>query len=152
MNPRAREAVLKSLRRQGRPVDPLNPVTLRACLHVERPDAPPWHHGLGGRSRELFRAGGFDAPRWRPLSVEVSPAGVRGFWGEKRQLVGELSFPAARHSADRQLALWRRQFPGDATAQQFQPVFGPGGPLGLYVHNGTAAFRRVTLEPLGAAE
>jgi hypothetical protein len=86
------------------------------------------------------------------VSVEVTPEGVTGFWGEERKLVGKISFPRARKSAESFLASLRRQSPNDETAREFRPLFGPDGALGLFVRRGTASFRRVVLEPLEAAE
>jgi serine/threonine-protein kinase len=76
---------------------------------------------------------------WRRLAVEVTAGKVRALC--EGEPLGEL----ARAEADRRLKFLRAAEPGfeQATAR-----LAPGGGLGLYVDQGTASFRRVTVEPI----
>ena len=148
MTPEARRLVLRSLK--GRPPNevPRAPVRLGLCLHAERAGAPPWYHDWSSSTPKLFEPAGFADRPWRTLVVEVTPAGVSGFWGAERAKVGELSFAEAVRGADHVLDFLRQTFPNDVTAQALQPALAPGGSLGLFVSNGTASFRRVVIEPV----
>ena len=76
---------------------------------------------------------------WRLIAVKVSPARIQAYWD------GQLLYDIPRAEFDDSARAWLR-LAGDKLS--FAPDFRPRGGLGLYVFRGTAAFRRVTVEPL----
>jgi serine/threonine-protein kinase len=77
---------------------------------------------------------------WRKVAVEVTPEKIRVFW--EGHLIGELSrkelMRTARNDIEKQ----------PLANMNTTPQFPARGGLGLFVYNGSASFRRVTIEPL----
>jgi serine/threonine-protein kinase len=122
-----------------------NRVLLDPHLYADRADGP-WEPQLTFGRRATFEPAGLAGGAWREVILEVSPAGIRGYWGEK-----ELALvPAAQLIKDARSYLdhERKKHPDDLFGQGIEPVFAPRGALGLYVRRGSASFRRVTIEPL----
>jgi hypothetical protein len=81
---------------------------------------------------------------WRRLEVEVTPEGVKAYWGltpEGRDLVAEV--PTA--DLVEKMAFVKKLNPGFAG---FPAEFRPRSGLGLYVLHGKVSFRRIVLQPL----
>ena len=94
----------------------------------------------------LFFDPSYSRPGWRELVVEVSPLGVTGYWGSKqmRILTGDRFVQFTNEYLDG----IRKSKPEDPFGRGLNPAYAPRGGLGLYVRNGSAAFRRVVIEPL----
>ena len=77
---------------------------------------------------------------WHKLGVEVTPERFNYYWEDR--LV--TSLPRSRIT--NQLEAWMNShgLPGEAA-----PQVAPRSSLGLYIHNCTASFRRVVVEPIG---
>jgi hypothetical protein len=76
---------------------------------------------------------------WRKVQVEVSPQIIRIFWDNKCVA----SAPRADVNIDLLPLINRLEEPLDS-----QPRFAPRGGLGLFVGQGAASFRNVTVQPL----
>jgi len=114
--------------------DPLDPRTLR-------------YNEKGG----LFEPAPPGRPDWRPIAVEVTPQGVRGFWGGK--LFCELPADLAVERLKEHMDAFRKDQPdNNPFAEVVVPKFAPRGGAGLYVYNGSASFRRVVIDPLEKSE
>jgi serine/threonine-protein kinase len=122
---------------------PGNRITLFPHLYA-RGGKKPWEPEIGGE-RSYFKRSGLDAA-WRQLSLEVSPDGVEGLW--EGRSIGKLT--ASRWERDTAAYLAATQAGPSAfpLGQGFAPAYAPSGGLGLYVYHGSAAFRRVVVEPL----
>jgi serine/threonine-protein kinase len=125
-----------------------NPVLFDPRLYAERPEGP-WEPRLYCGPRGYFKPAGAGGKEWRELAVEVTPEGVRGFWAGRP--IGTLSAKLAAGAARDYLAQRRQEHPDDPLFQGVEPVFAPCAGLGLYVHKGSASFRRVEIEPLADA-
>jgi serine/threonine-protein kinase len=92
------------------------------------------HHGVEGR--------------WRQLVVEVTPETVQASFDGAP--IGPLFASVWEGEVAKTLGGTRTSNPKALYAQGPDPVYTPGGGLGLYVFRGSASFRRVTVEPLDA--
>jgi len=101
------------------------------------------HVGQSKEFRPALPGAGQLAP-WRRLEVEVTPEGVKAYWGltpEGRDLVAEV--PTA--GLVEKMAFVKKLNPGFAgLPAELHPRSG----LGLYVHKGKVSFRRIVLQPL----
>ncbi|HZV04310.1 MAG TPA: protein kinase [Gemmataceae bacterium] len=132
---------------QPRPLG--NPAMLDPHLYAER--APePWTTSMHVGRRAWFEPTLAGNKEWRELAVEVTPAGIWGFWGDK-----PMGIFTSTQLVDRSIeCLFKLQttHPEDPFGRGVFPVYAPRGGLGLYVYNGAAAFRRVVIEPLDDLE
>jgi hypothetical protein len=76
---------------------------------------------------------------WRHLAVEVTPQGIEAFW--EGRTIGRVARPDLVQRF-KQFRLMNEPAPVG------EPPFGPRQSLGLYVSDGKASFRRVTVQPL----
>jgi serine/threonine protein kinase len=83
---------------------------------------------------------------WRLLAVEVTPDGVKGFLDQIP--LGTLLASRWERQVWEALGGIRRAQPKALYVQGPDPVYAPGGGVGLYVYRGSAYFRRVVIEPL----
>jgi hypothetical protein len=97
-----------------------------------------------------FEPTGEPSKEWRELMVEVSPSGVRGTWDGKS--MGLLTGEQLVDRSNKILRDLRKNLPEPPFGKDLQFVYSPRGGLGLYVQNGTAAYRRVVIEPLEDTE
>jgi serine/threonine-protein kinase len=129
-----------------------NPVFLRPEFYSVGAQGEDWGGGIPGLSPTLFEAAGHWGGPWRRLVVEVTPSGVRGYWGAKEDgklvEVGELTAEGWVGNTQTAIATRNRLMPEDQHAQSVQPQWLPRGSLGLYLYRGSASFRRVVVEPL----
>jgi serine/threonine-protein kinase len=130
------------------PKPPGNPAMLDPHLYVER--APvPWRSDMHGR-RSYFEPAREGGREWRELEVEVTPEGVKGFWGGKAMRI--VTGLKLLESINRYLTEIQLTNPEDPFGNGLIPLYAPRGGLGLYVQNGAASYRRVVIEPLEVAE
>jgi serine/threonine-protein kinase len=122
-----------------------NPVKLDPHLYAER-EPEPWHVRNACGPRHYFEPVGYGGRDWRELMVEVTPEGVKGFWGGRA--FGELRGSQLVESLNNYLAWVRKNQPDEPFAYRLDPTYAPRGGLGLYVRNGSASFRNVVIEPL----
>jgi serine/threonine-protein kinase len=113
-----------------------------------------YEYCLSGPGPELFQPAGAlgQKPSWRPLTLLVSPDGVRGFWGWDETPVGRLSAIELGPEVTKSLEERRQEHPEEPRFQGFEPAFFPRGSLGLYVSRGSASFRWVAIEPLNTSD
>jgi serine/threonine-protein kinase len=133
---------------KNRPPPKGNAVHLKLQWFTAGTQGKRWDVATGACARELFRAAGPFSPTWRVLAVEVAPERVRAFWGEPPQLVGEVVPGDLVKEFNKQLDWVRKKRPGEGRGRGVAPEFLPRGGLGLYVMQGSASFRRVSVEPL----
>ncbi len=127
---------------------PGNPVSLAPHLIDDR-SADPWDRGVTGRERRLFKPVFNQGPYvWRTLVVEVAPDRLRAWWGGDRREVGEFSAGDYRRSMQTYLASLLKERPNDPLVMELPTIYLPRAPLGLFVQNGSASFRRVRITPL----
>jgi serine/threonine-protein kinase len=128
-----------------------NEVKLGGRLYAEGKPLPLWDDPAGGLQPQLFQPAGLNGGPWRPLSLEVTPEGIRGTWGATKVIIGPVSMKGLEEAT--QIALNRMMTSKKARAQflrEITPTFSPRAPLGLYVNQGVASFRRVVIEPIVA--
>jgi hypothetical protein len=130
----------------------MNVVSLQPRLFWEETRWSEWEYRLSGPGLELFQA--TEAlgarPSWRILTLQVTPEGVQGFWGETA--IGRLSARELSSEVRQSLETRRQEHPEELRFVGFEPDFFPHGSLGLYVKRGSASFRRVAIEPLGLSD
>jgi serine/threonine-protein kinase len=122
-----------------------NPAMLDPHLYAER-EPVPFISGIYLGPRAYFEPAGTGSKEWRELTVEVTPAGVLGFWGDRA--MGMLTAKELVDYTNEHLKETRKTNPEDPFVHGLTPLYAPRGGLGLYVHNGTASFRYVAIEPL----
>jgi serine/threonine-protein kinase len=122
-----------------------NRAMLNPHLYAERAPAP-WMPSMHVGKHVYFDPTGMGYQEWRELAVEVTPAGILGFWGDKA--TGILTAKRLADHTNAYLSMTRKIHPEEPFGRGVDPVYAPRGGLGLYVDNGTAAFRRVVIEPL----
>jgi tRNA A-37 threonylcarbamoyl transferase component Bud32 len=128
---------------QPRPLG--NPARLDPHLYAER--APePWTPSMRVGRRAWFQPARMANKEWRELAVEVTPAGVWGFWGG--QPMGILTAEEMVDHTTEHLRTEQKLHPSEPFGRGVFPVYAPRGGLGLYVQQGAASFRRVVIEPL----
>jgi serine/threonine-protein kinase len=108
------------------------------------------HRGQGLKP-VLFQAAGLAGGPWRTVTAEVGPDEVHALWEGTRE-VGKLSAGQIVSGAQNLLLQARKQRAHDPQLMQINPHYNPRAPLGIYVRNGSAAFRNVTVEPLGEGD
>ncbi len=126
------------------PRPPGNMVALDPHLYSDG-TGESWEPGIPiGGARRFFDPAGFSGGVWRELALEVTPEGVRGFWGgeEVGLLTADEVVAPAQGVAD------HAHPPYAAFSRGLRPEFVPRGGLGLYVNRGSASFRHVVVEPL----
>src|SRR5579883_2553754 len=127
------------------PLSPGNPAMLKPHLYGER--APgAWMPSMPIARRVVFQPVGAGAIEWRELAMEVTPTGVRAFWGDEAMRI--LTAEKLGGFINGYLTEAHKLEPDEPFNRGLHPVYAPRGGLGLYVENGTAAFRRVVIEPL----
>jgi tRNA A-37 threonylcarbamoyl transferase component Bud32 len=126
-----------------------NPVMLKPHLYAERA-AKPWMPSMPIGQRVVFDPVGAGGIEWRELAMEVTPKGVRAFWGDEAMKI--LTAEKLGDLINGYLPEAHKLEPEEPFNRGLAPVYAPRGGLGLYVENGTAAFRRVVIEPLEDAE
>ncbi|HEY7314250.1 MAG TPA: serine/threonine-protein kinase [Gemmataceae bacterium] len=126
-----------------------NPVQLQAHLYVEGDAASPWEHRIGCVSG-VFQPAGYGKTDWRKIAVEVTPQSIRAFWEDR--LAGEIPTARLAQLVKENLDTTRKNQPDNPFVNALAPDFVPRGTLGLYVHRGSASFRRVVLKPLNGPE
>jgi hypothetical protein len=129
---------------------PINSVTLTPYLYAEAGSGRAVDLAGAGLWPPFFKPAGLGGGPWRLLVLEVTPECVRAFW-ESRQ-VGGLPTADMRANTRKLLPGLVAVRPEDPAAQAVDPSFAPRGGLGLYVHNGSASFRSVTVEPLAEGD
>jgi serine/threonine-protein kinase len=129
-----------------------NRVSLQPRLFWEESRWAEWEYRFSGPGPELFRASRAlgEATKWYPLTLNVDPERVQGFW--KDTSVGELSPSEFVAEARQALDTKRKSEPEESRFLGFEPAFLPRGALGLYVMYGSASFRRVVIEPLDSSD
>jgi serine/threonine-protein kinase len=129
-----------------------NPVYLGPEFFSPNSQGGEWGGGIAGLSPTLFKAAGLGGGPWRRLVVDITPEGVRGFWGEKEDsalvLVGELQAATWVRNTQNAIAWWNKKRPGEPHVQSVRPEWKPRGSLGLYLYRGSASFRHVVVESL----
>jgi hypothetical protein len=105
--------------------------SLRAC-----PDVLNWHSRH--MARRAIRSQLPLSEHWHKVSVVVTPERVQLFWED--ELISEISRADFLAEATR-FFMTPPGLPGE-------PRYRPRGALGIYLREGQAAFRRVTVEPL----
>jgi serine/threonine-protein kinase len=123
-----------------------NPVLLTPCFYGGSNSRNSLQ--VAGVSQELFQPN----PRglvWRKLEIEVTPEAVRGWWGENRERVGELTAEWITKHATQGLIAQKKARPNDRFLEGIDSRLAPRGPVGLVIKRSSASFRRVVIEPLG---
>jgi hypothetical protein len=134
------------------PVFTGNQVNLMPHFYGASENGAVWAYTLSGRCEPLIEFAGYGELPWRQLTLDVSPDGVRAWWGPKDQAVGVLSSDYLLGEAQRVLRNVQRREPTNLFARGLDPTYAPRGSLGLFVYGGAAYFRRVVLEPLPGEE
>jgi hypothetical protein len=141
-------AKIQNMKHPKVPVPTANPLELQACeWGQENGKASSITSGIA--AAELIGPPGLGNMNWRSLVIEVAPAEIRVFWEGDKQPA--LKVPTEKIEKDLRIALAVPQ--GMNMPVSDAPLaFVPRGGLGLYVAGGTASFRNVRVEPLGAAD
>jgi serine/threonine-protein kinase len=82
---------------------------------------------------------------WRDLGLEVTPEQITAFWEGER--TGTVPRTQLQEFFNRVNGPYDRQ----RYAPELHPEFGPRGGLGLFVRQGWASFRDISVEPLGVS-
>jgi serine/threonine protein kinase len=87
---------------------------------------------------------------WHRITVEVRPETIKVFWNKDCMAVGarEVCIAVTPRAALRRITRPLIAHPNEPLPAN-SPQFAPRGGLGLYVSQGVASFRNVTVEPLG---
>ncbi len=137
--------------RQPPPRPKGNRARLEPRLYADGP-LRPWEPGFSTGPALIFTPTAPNEPTWRTLVLEVTATGIRGWWGDEPgsalSFVGELSATALVEGTKAYLEVRQRLQADDPHFHGLQPRFAPRGGLGLYVHQGSASFRHVVVEPL----
>jgi len=132
-----------------RPMDlpKMNPVYLGPHLLAVGWENKVWDAKVKGHTPLLFKAAGKSGGSWRQLTLEVTPAGVRGTWAGN-VLIGELTTEWIETNSGETLAIAAVNKPDGLFLKGIKPEFRSRSPLGFYVHKSSASFRRVVIEPV----
>jgi serine/threonine-protein kinase len=95
--------------------------------------------------KNVFKAAGPNAMRWRTLALKVAPDRIEGNW-EKATNVGKILTAGLVAQADKSLRAKGVGGPDDPTLQQLYPGFPQQGGIGLFVRRSSASFCNVTIE------
>jgi serine/threonine-protein kinase len=124
-----------------------NPVYLDPRLYAEHKVRPLWDEDIRGFAPELFQAAGLGGGPWRPLTLDVTPEGVHGTWGEKHEVIGTLPTPELEKNTRQALKSMQGRKAQGASLQGITPEFSPRGGVGILIYRGSASFRNVVIEP-----
>jgi hypothetical protein len=125
------------------PVGPLlKPTRMEASIRfgVQRrrdPSPADGQDALLGKRFDPITKQNEHAKTWRRLAVEVRPDGIEAFW--EGQSIGRVS----RERLEGAAKLTSTSSPNP----EYRPDFWPRGGLGLFIWNGVASFRNVSVEP-----
>jgi serine/threonine-protein kinase len=108
----------------------------------------PFPAGLAtaGRVPTYYPPLGAATMAWRQLAVEVGPERARVFWEGK--CIDEPDWAELNRDAERWLRDQLKSMPNLTPLKDVRPQFAPRQALGLFVHEGSASFRNVVVEPL----
>jgi serine/threonine-protein kinase len=122
-----------------------NTVSLTPNLYAEGEPGNWLDLPAAGLAPPLFQPAGLGGGPWRLLVLEVTPEWVRASWSD--QSVGTLSTADILVNSRKRLPQLQALRPWDPALAEVDPSFQPRGGLGLYVRNGTACFKSVTIKP-----
>jgi eukaryotic-like serine/threonine-protein kinase len=127
------------------PRPPGNRLMIEPHLYADGLDKP-WKPGVAAIRIQYFEpAVGKD--KWRPLEMEVTADAIHGAIDDMK---GGFLPASTFVEATREYVTTVPTIKPDDFCPCIKPIaFVPRGGVGLYVRNGTAAFRNVVLEPLG---
>jgi serine/threonine-protein kinase len=95
--------------------------------------------------KNVFKAAGPNAMRWRTLVLKVAPDGIEGNW-DKATNIGKILAAGLAAQADKSLRAKGVGGPDDPKLQQLYPGFPQRGGIGLFVRRSSASFCNVTIE------
>jgi hypothetical protein len=129
-----------------------NRVILLHRLYRDGGPEARWDREIGRGGAFRFQPAGPGSAPWRTLTVLVTPERIEARWGADGERVGDLWSADLRSKTRAALDGLRKSHPADPSLEGVDPACPPRGPLGLYVLNGSASFRNVTVAPLGEAD